>query len=245
MCPRAYDYPNLDLHMTGEIVDEIIRQTQDYTNYICIAGRGEPLLCKNILDIIETIIVHKKRFYMHTNGDFIHKYIDDLDSLLNLTYTDEGNKPKILLNCYDGIDQWKQFTELYGHFKGINITYDRRDDDKDYVDNKFKIGQYVNRGGTVPWTTTDNLQKPCYILWNKAYFNWNGDLQLCCHDWKYIKTFGNIMTDTFDEMWHKNIHSYRMGLLEYGGRQNFIECKKCDSVQEHENSYKLYQQWCH
>ena len=105
-----------------------------YTNYICIAGRGEPLLCKNILDIIETIVVHKKRFYMHTNGDFIHKYIDDLDSLLNLSNTDEGNKPKILLNCYDGVDQWKQFTELYGHFKGIDITYDRRDDDKDYVE---------------------------------------------------------------------------------------------------------------
>ena len=62
-CPRAYDYPNLNLHMTADTAEEVILQTNEYTNYLCIAGRGEPLLCENILEIIELMVNDGLKIY--------------------------------------------------------------------------------------------------------------------------------------------------------------------------------------
>jgi radical SAM protein with 4Fe4S-binding SPASM domain len=244
ICPRAHDYPNQNLHMTADVVDEICKQTAEYTDYITISGRGEPLLCSNILEIIETIAIHKKRFRLQTNGDFLDKYIHDLDDILDLKT--KRNTNKIIVNCYDGLDQEKERINKWGKYKALTITSEREDDNQKMSD-RFKSGRYVNRGGAslgMPYTYQPHLQMPCYILWRKAYFNWNGDLQLCCHDWTYIKTFGNIMQSSFKDIWEGHeINKYRFGLTENNGRSLFDECRNCDAIQEIQEAKACYLDW--
>ena len=70
-CPR-YDpkvYPNQNLHMKADTAELLIEQTRDFVNRYTITGRGEPLLCKNIYEILSVFRIHNVPFHITTNGD--------------------------------------------------------------------------------------------------------------------------------------------------------------------------------
>ena len=242
-CPRAYGYPNQNFHMTGETMEEIIIQTDEYTNYICIAGRGEPFLCKNILEIIDIIAFYNRKFYVQTNGDQLDDYIDELHKIMNLK--EKIGKYKILVNCYDGEEQRKERQEKWGEYKAVKIVTDRIDDtESNHYKTRMNKGKYVNRGGYLPWNLNKNRDYPCYILFHKCYINWNGDVQLCCHDWTHMYNFGNIYEKSLKEIWEgEELMDRRLQLQHPGGRQNFIECKNCDSLQQFDQTAEYYEMW--
>lgn len=244
-CPRAYNYPNLNFHMTADIAEEIVFQTNKYTNYICIAGRGEPLLCKNIKEICEIMAIYKRKFYLQTNGDFLDKHIEELDYIMDLQRLPANGHYKILVNCYDGEQQKIERQDKWYKYKALKITNSRVDDPSSTeYQQKMQRGQYVNRAGYLPWSKLENLQKPCYILFHKCYINWNGDIQICCHDWKVMRSFGNIMEKPFEQIWEgSELMEYREKLQHYGGRQCFEECKNCDAVQQWKECESYYMQW--
>ncbi len=242
-CPRAYDYPNLNLHMTADTAEEVILQTNEYTNYLCIAGRGEPLLCENILEIIELMVKYDRKFYLQTNGDHLDKHIENLDNIMNLSK--RSHKYKMLVNCYDGKEQKEERLEKWKNYPGLRIVDDRTDDPElDQYKTRMKKGKYVNRAGYLPWMFEKTNNLPCYILFHKCYINWNGDIQLCCHDWKVLHSFGNIHDMPFHKIWEGNeLMDMRINLSKPGGRQKYKQCKTCDAAQDFDETKSYYEQW--
>lgn len=248
-CPRALDYPNLNLHMTKEVAEQVCIQTEEYTNYITISGRGEPLLCKNLYEILETLVFYNKHIAMNTNGDFLDKHIDELDRILDLKKPrpkykigkEDKKWPKVPITvaCYDGVEQKEEREKIYKDYSN-NLRFVAR---TETMDSMYK-GQMTNRAGALPWTQTKWLERPCYFLYFKTYINWNGDVNLCCHDWKIIRNFGNILDKPFKEIWEEGLlNEYRTGLTKYGGREQFPECIECDNNQEWSYQKKFYQQY--
>lgn len=250
-CPRAFDYPNLNLHMSTKTVLAIIQQTKKYTNHFSLAGRGEPLLCKNIYSIIDILIYNNCFVTVVTNGDFLDKHFDSLNKIMNFSVPYSKDVPhnlyknyKMVVNCYDGQkDDWKK---KYGDFPSINWT-DARKDTNENFDKMINDSVLTNRGGYLPWKQNkreDALQKPCYQLWWKTFINYNGDVNLCCHDWTHIKNFGNIHETKFEDIWEKGLlDEYRTKLTKWGGRDLFDECRQCDATQNYNIAEKIYDTW--
>jgi len=230
ICPRAWGYPNQDLHMETETAEVIFKTTAEYTNYVSLAGRGEPLLCKNFLEILELSVKYKKHIHIITNADILDKFIDDIHSLINLNEVNMGSgKHKMMINSYDGEEQKKERIEKWGHFKGLDFPDPKIFNANDHHSTK----KLVNRGGVLPWGKPEVIEKPCFILFHRGYFNWNGDVGLCCNNWEDIKSFGNIHDRPFKEIWEGDeMMLWREKLSIKNGRQSFKQCIECDAAQE-------------
>ena len=236
-CPRAIDYPNQDLHMTSEIAEEAILQTNPWTNYIQLGGRGEPLLCKNLYDILELCVKYKRKIKLTTNGDHLDKHIEILDGILNLKK--KTTKYKIMVNCYRGKEEYVKRIEQLKPYKGIFVTMERSESN---AEENIKNEKLTNRGGIFSYQ--NNYSKsPCYALFHQLIINWNGDVNLCCHDWSQSTYFGNILKTPFQTIWEKGLlNEYRTQLMK-GKRFLFKECKNCNSIENQKTSIPLYNKW--
>lgn len=223
--------------MSYDIAKLAIQQTDKYTNQIHIGGRGEPLLCKNILEILELVVKYKRKLKLTTNGNKLKSMFNDLDRILNLRSS--FGKYKLIVNCYQGEHQYIERKKLYKDYPGIYITMDRSESN---ADNNIKSGILTNRGGDLNFNN-GNANRPCYVLFHQTIINWNGDINLCCHDWKNITHFGNITNTPFSDIWEKGILNYYRHELIKGNRHKFLECRNCDSIENINTSFPLYQKW--
>ena len=68
---------------------------------------------------------------------------------------------------------------------------------------------------------------PCYIPTNRVYIDYNGDVNLCCHDWKNKHVFGNIKDNHINNIWNTRMKSIKIQLAN-GNRECLDACKGCD-----------------
>lgn len=236
-CPRAVDYPNKNLHMTPEVAEQVFIQTDPYTTFISMAGRGEPLLGKHLYEICELAKKHKRHMRIITNGDTLDKHIDELDKIFNLKYPRQ--RAIIQVNCYDGPKQKTEWSETYREFKAI--TFD--DKHQTAKPQEWEWGTDITNRGGFMWQTErlEFLKKPCFFLWYKTFIDYNGNVNLCCHDWTHMRNFGNIMEKPFSEIWEgEELNEYRK-ILEKGERWRLPECKNCDNFQEWDKQNLYYE----
>lgn len=236
-CPRAVDYPNQNLHMSSEVAEEAILQTNPWTNYIQLGGRGEPLLCENLYNILELCVNYKRKIKIITNGDHLDKHLKILDSILNLKK--ESTKYKIMVNCYRGIKEYEERIKKYEKYRDIYVTMERCENN---AEENIKNEKLTNRGGVFSYNNIHS-KSPCYSLFHQVIINWNGDVNLCCHDWSQITHFGNILETSFEKIWEQGLlNEYRLQLIK-GKRFLFKECKNCNSIENQKTSIPLYDKW--
>ena len=91
-CPRSTYYPNKNLNMTVE--DSVILKEKldqfTYQGIITISGKGEPLLNKNIIDIVD--VLKSYHVILITNGDAILKDNTIVDRLFKKRIDQNYNK---------------------------------------------------------------------------------------------------------------------------------------------------------
>tara|TARA_R100000388_G_scaffold94756_1_gene83160 strand:- start:1669 stop:2514 length:846 start_codon:yes stop_codon:yes gene_type:complete len=254
-CPRGHGYENINLHMTPEVAEQAFIQTEPYSNFISMAGRGEPLLGKYLYEICELSVKYDKYMRIITNGDKLEKHITQLDNILDLKTEQE----KMLVNCYDGSQQEQDWKIKYKDYSSIRFVSSRQTIDENEHKERNFYG-LTNRGGSVPFdvdrfssdhepdvdsdmASLDVFKLPCYYLYFKTFINYNGDVNLCCHDWKVIRNFGNIMQKNFTDIWEHGLLNHYRQQLKFGQRQNFLECKNCDSTQEWETQLQYYNEF--
>ena len=218
-CPRSLDYPNLNLNMDIELAQEIANQCIGFTENIHLVGRGEPLLHPDFIDIVK-VFAEDFSVKIVTNGDHLYKYIDQLHAILNLT----SGKHKITYCLYDNDAQYNNANKLYGEYKDI-FLYKTYDTGENLYDDTLSKKQWLdNRAGYFYKTKSS---APCYIPTNRVYIDYNGDVNLCCHDWKNKHVFGNIKDNHINNIWNTRMKSIKIQLAN-GNRQCLDACKGCD-----------------
>lgn len=227
-CPRAFDYPNQNLHMSREIIDMIISQLDDLPdiNKIAIAGRGEPTLHKDFEYLAQQLIEYRDNYRPHlklhisTNGKRFDQYEQYLQVFDIINYSIYDQSTMTLEQAYGKFKDWQN----------VNV-FDRRTISLPDAE----PNTYHNRAGSAPHpvTVTEGMFHPKYgMICEKpllvAYISWNGDYNLCCNDWEDIQVLGNIKNETIKEFLTSNVElkKYQENLL--AGKRDCGPCSTCN-----------------
>ena len=223
-CPRAVDYPNLNLHMDLDLFSKICDDLAyiNYLNRVFLCGFGENLLYKNIYEAIQILrskLPNNEYLQIVTNGDRLKK-----DTILKLY---NAGLNKIYVSCYDGKEQVEHFQSL---FDELSI-----DSDKYYFMHYYKPPEenygfvhYSNRGGKL-FSDTSYLNRGCNSPFYAMQINWDGKVLLCSHDWTKSVVCGDLNTEYLKNIWlySPQYKQYRSMLSH---KRDIGPCNKCNVV---------------
>ncbi|MBU0471710.1 MAG: SPASM domain-containing protein [Nanoarchaeota archaeon] len=127
----------------------------------------------------------------------------------------EKNKPKIAIHMLKVGFSESSFSNIRNYWNSLGVA--------------VHIFKYENRAGNVAdydITSPSNIKKvPCKRLLTQIYILVNGDVILCCADWKSEVVLGNLKKQTISEVWNGEKRlEYEKAHLE--GR--YDELKLCD-----------------
>jgi MoaA/NifB/PqqE/SkfB family radical SAM enzyme len=203
--------------------------------------QGEPLLDKRLPQLVAMAskTLPGARILIQTNGDFL-----SVDSGLALF---EAGLHKLIINCYD--DQAGRISQIHEIVREMarenpDLKYIRGDfyhmirfERKSQISREiciedktsWKTDSQDNWAGNVPDIVPlkQPLKKSCVRPFSQLYVHYNGNVILCCCDWKGDVVFGNINEASLIDVFSGEIASrYRENLLRKNRRMKL--CELCD-----------------
>ena len=227
-CPRsdpAYEHVNefisKDLH--NKIFTELSKL--EYKGMIIYSGYVEPLLDKKIFACIKEAryFLPDAQIEIITNGDALN--------LKRAKKLFDSGLSTLLISVYDGAEEEEKFYQLC---KELKLNEDQYVIRNRYMsaDNDFGLN-ISNRSGNLensefkiePLKTS--LKMSCNYPAYTFFIDYNGDVQMCSHDWgkKYI--IGNIKNEKIMNIWKNEKYLFARKKLLNTNR-NFSPCNKCD-----------------
>ena len=203
---------------------------------IVFAGYGEPLLNKNIDEMVN---IMSKNFNVEitTNGDpLTEKRINRL--------IDAGIS-KIVVSLYDGPHQIQKFKNLFYKSNAKTDHFILRD--RWYNEDEGYGLMLTNRAGTLNLKNKNlpnNIEKKCFYAHYSMMIDWNGSVFLCTQDWQRKVSSGNINNEKIIDIWNSNIlKKYRTQLS--CGKRTENPCKSCNAngTLHGENSKKAWDKY--
>ena len=232
-CPRVDPeiFPNRNLHMDITTVEKVIADLvlHNYKGSIIFSGWGEPTLNREICHMIK---IASKHFIVMliTNGDKIFDSdwytIDDfIEAGLNTMYVD----------IYDGKEQHKRWLPTIKKYENkirfvISLKYE------------MPIHQFNNRAGMVLNKKVSSTS--CFTASTKAFIDWDGTLQLCCHDWTRTGAIGNVLNTPLSVLWKSPVLNEIRKKLMYQLRTTAGKpCSECNASGDQINGKLLKEIW--
>ena len=224
-CPRAVDYPNLNLHMNLDLFNKICTDLSDidYKNRILLCGFGESLLYKNLYEAVQIMrskLPYNSNLQIVTNGDRL-----TADTVTRLY---ECGINRIYVSCYDGIDQVNHFQNL---FDSLLI-----DPSKYYFLHYYKSAEenygfvhYSNRSGKL-FRDSKYINHGCNSPFYAMQINWDGKVLLCSHDWTKSVICGDLNKEHLKNIWlySPEYQKYRANLSN--NRRDTFPCNQCNVI---------------
>ena len=244
----------MDFDLYKKIIDE---GSKYKLNSVKLSWRGEPLLNKNIVDMIKYA---KDRgileVFLNTNGLLLNDKLSEqlIDSGLDMIlFSVDGvtketyEKIRIGGNYDIMVNNIKKFLEIKKSknkpLPHTRIYFTKTPENKHEVDLLFKKWNilvdeiFVNPALPLQLdhSTKSKLnfdikeRKFCSHLCRRLAITWNGDMAICCIDWKPSIVLGNVKTDTIYSVWHGE-ELDRIRCLHRKKSLNDIKmCKDCAS----------------
>lgn len=219
-CPRSGDYPNQNLHMDPGLAAAIAFQLDElnFSGTVNISGTGEPLLTRNLLEIVKCFTSRNINIEIVTNGDRLRPaLIKDLYSI---------GLSQLIVSMYDGPEQIDKFNSLFESCGIKKTEYTLRD--RWYSEDEDFGLIYTNRAGAQA-ELQKSATRPCYYPHYALYIDWNGDVLLCCQD-MYNRTvkFGNVSNKPIFDIWrNKRLMDFRKMLKN--GKRCESPCSNCNA----------------
>ena len=199
----------------------------DYHGLIIISGFVEPLLDKNIYNIIKKFrtALPKSKIEITTNGDVLNvKRIKKLfDSGLTSFY----------ISVYDGPEDEKKFIKMC---KDAGIPEGKYKIRARYLPESKDFGiTLANRGGmmekaeySIP-SLDEPLKKPCYYPSYNFFLDYTGEVLVCSHDWGKKNIVGDFKKNTLLDIWFGEKFLEARRKLSKADR-SMEPCNKCDVI---------------
>jgi MoaA/NifB/PqqE/SkfB family radical SAM enzyme len=212
-CPRGQGFADTKEKLTVHVSKAINKSLREinYSNIISFCGFGESLLHKHLEEHIKIILdgINPRQVLLISNGDRVTP--ERLRSVKEAGITD------IRISLYDS-DTSADFISMN---KDIGLRIEFRHNYGDILN--FE----VNRNEINSKVKKDPLNRACYIPFEVAQIDFNGDMHLCCNDWSKQNIFGNVKTNSIKEMWSsKHINSIRNRLAQ--SKRDFFPFSTCD-----------------
>ena len=227
-CPRSdtnYEHKNEFINESTyrKFIDEI--SIHDYSGTIIFSGYVEPLLHNRVYSDIK--YAKKKlpnvNIELITNGDPLN--YDKASRLF------KSGLDVLLISAYDGPEQVIKFEKM---MKRIKVKKDKFIIRKRYYGEEKDFGLTIsNRAGgltnseyKIP-ALKKPLDNPCNYPFYTFFIDYNGDVQMCSHDWAKKMVLGNINKNTIQDIWTSKKFEFMRKKLSKGER-DFSPCNLCD-----------------
>ena len=227
-CPRsAPDFKHInefiDEKLFNKIIDEL--SNHEYSGTILFSGYVEPLLHKRIFLDIEYARkkLPKVNLELITNGDPLN------DKRTKKLF--ESGLSVLLISAYDGPEQVSNFKSMMNRINIDERKFVIRNryysEDKDFgITLSNRAGNLVKSEFKIP-PLKQPLSKRCNYPFYTFFIDYNGDVQMCSHDWGKKMILGNLKKKTIQDIWiSKKFEFMRQKLFK--GDRNFSPCNVCD-----------------
>lgn len=236
--------------MSLEEFETILKKINQYTDYIYLHVKGEPLLHPKIIDFINLAEKYNLKVNLTTNGTLFKNYAENLGKCKNL------NKINFSLHCENNINTYYEdiFDNIKFLSKNTTVIYrlwtlqnNELDEMSTEIVNKIidyynlstevverlknekniKISStiYVDKDNEFTWPNLQNTKESngyCYALKTHIAILVDGTVVPCCLDSNGIINLGNIYVKTLDEI----IESDRYQEL----KKSFQDKKPCEKL---------------
>ena len=239
-------------NMSLEEFELILNKIKDYTDYIYLHVKGEPLIHKDIIKFINKANEYNLKVNLTTNGVLFNKYAKELGKCKNLNKINfslhcENNKENYLEDIFDNIKYLSNTTVIYRLWTMKNNELDEKstkivDKIKSYYnlsteivdkiknENNIKISSkiYVDKDNEFIWPEITNHKSCgyCYGLNTHIAILVDGTVVPCCLDSNGVINLGNIYKDNLEDI--INSDRYQNLLKSFRDRKPCEElCKSC------------------
>lgn len=222
-CPHQFNEKKLGV-MTWECYTRIIDNLVllGYNGRVALMVSNEPLLDDRLPDLIKYAKSKSPRLFLDitTNGRLLTlEMVDMLFSigLDNININDyRGDRDK----APNGLS--KNLQPIYdAYFNNPKITFQRRRLDE----------KWPNYGGNIPQEFDSKDYGFCNFPFRKLNIAYNGNVILCCDDFMYGTSFGNINDKSLIDCWNdERYNEYRFALLQ---NKRIGICAKCNDGQSY------------
>ncbi len=217
-------------NMTLDEYKLILTKIKDYTDYIYLHVKGEPLLHPNIIKMIKLADKYNIKVNLTTNGVLFKKYARELGQCKNL------NKINFSLHCENNIDNY--FEDIFNNIEYLShkttkiyrlwvLNNNKLDDkstkiveriknyynlspevvDKIKNNNNIKIDStiYVDKDNEFVWPSINSHKSCgyCYALKTHIAILVDGTVVPCCLDSDGVINLGNIFNESLEEITNK------------------------------------------
>ena len=227
-CPRsAKDFVDKKEFITNELHEKLCKELQDlnYKGTIRYSGFVEPMLDKNIYNLINMVrnFLPDSNVEMVTNGDPLN--LKRLEKLFQCGLN------RILISAYDGKEDADRLEDLC---KSANLSSEQYIVRHRYYSEEKDFGITLsNRSGLMEnaefkiKSLAEPLKNPCYIPSYTFFFDYQGDVLMCPHDWGKKIILGNLNKTNLTDIWFSKKSMQIRKMLNKSNR-NFTPCNVCD-----------------
>ena len=248
ICNLACSFCSIDNRIKESISVEnfeaILKKINDYTDYIYLHVKGEPLLHPKLLDLLDLAYKYNKHVNITTNGTLLTESVDILKHKavrqINISLHSENNKENYLEDIMKSVENlnnkivvlryWttnkEESTEIVEKvLKHYNLSTESVDKHIKIRDNLF-----LDKQEEFVWPSLDNDYYneigTCYALKDQLAILVDGTVVPCCLDSNGIINLGNIYQQTLEDI----INSDRYQKMKEGFQNRKCSeelCKKC------------------
>ena len=232
--------------ITVKEFEHILKEIDEYTDYIYLHVKGEPLLHKSFKEILNLCKKYNKKVNITTNGTLLKKRLDDilnsnivrqinisLQSLISLDYINE------IIECADKLSGngiqivYRMWVENKYQNNILNLLEKHYNKKIDKDNTKLKENLYFNKDKEFIWPNLNNdinnTKGTCYGTRTHIGILSDGTVIPCCLDSSGIINLGNIFETNLKEI----IESKRFINIKTNFQNNKIceeLCKKCGFI---------------
>ena len=241
-------------YMDIDTFENIISKIKDYTDYVYLHVKGEPLLHPNIIDFINICDKNNVKVNLTTNGTLFPQVVDKLKecrnlSKINFSLHSENNITDYCEKIFDSVEKLPETTTVI--YRLWTLKDNKLDDKstntvnkiKEYYnlstetvekiknENNIKIKStiYVDKDNEFNWPSLNGKEESngyCYALKTQVAILVDGTVVPCCLDSDGVINLGNIKEKTMEEI--INGEKYQKLQKSFQDRKPCEElCKKC------------------
>lgn len=238
--------------MSLETFKQVVDQIQGKVEAVSLASRGEPLLCKDIVGMLEYISGKFLGLKINTNAWYLdeakaHALLaaDPNTIVISADAADEVLYAKLRVN--GRLDKVLENVQMLADIKAKHYPNSRTitrvsgvkfSDQQDFATIEEFWKDYVDQVAFVdynPWVSVydaeaTNVDKPCSDLWRRTFVWWDGRVNPCDVDYLSSLSIGNIATTSISEIWTgEGYERLRQDHLT-GKRNGVMPCQNCSLV---------------
>ena len=244
--------------MTSEEFEYILKEVNNYTDYIYLHVKGEPLLHSHLEDILLLTKKYNKKVCITTNGVFLKNKLELLNKFdnihqINISLHSENNKDNYLNDIFESVDN---LINPYISYRFWTLDEGKMDDktkeylnkikekyDKEELYDGIKLADkiYLSLEDKFIWPELENEYYneigTCYGGKTHLAILNDGTVTICCLDSEGISNLGNIFSQTFEDI--ISSEKYKKIIKGFNDRKVYLEiCKHC-SYKDRFNKYTM------